>query len=89
MTVENVHGFANGAALPPYFLQQQMGNDFVPQMKVDLPWEPARSLSDLQDKPHVSWFVFCLFDCLFIIVWCVFIGMDGIIKQMEPVTNEL
>lgn len=57
MAVENVHGFANGAAIPPYFLQQQIANDFVPPMKVDLPWEPSRSMADLQDKPHVRNFL--------------------------------
>lgn len=53
MGVENVHSFANGGAIPPYYLQQQLMNDFVAPMKVDHPWEPSRSMTDLQDKPHV------------------------------------
>lgn len=52
-----MHGFANGATIQPYFLQQQqqLANDYVPPMKVDLPWEPSRSMTDLQDKPHVCY----------------------------------
>lgn len=94
MTVENVHGFANGAAIPPYFLQQQqqMTSDFIPPMKVDLPWEPSRSMADLQDKPHVrSRALFINYLILILIEWfyilLIISGVDRIIKQMEPVTT--
>lgn len=55
MPGENMHGFTNGAAIAPYFLQQQLANDFVPPMKGDLPWESSRSMTDLQDKAHVCY----------------------------------
>lgn len=48
-----MHGFANTAGIQPYFLQQQLVNDFVPPMKGELPWESSRSMTDLQDKAHV------------------------------------